>query len=470
MTNQLTNPQLKSSHIEALKHQLAGVIIQPEDEAYEEARKLYNGMIDKRPRLIVKCAEEADVKAAIQFARKHQMEVAIRSGGHNGAGLGSCDDGLLIDFSLMKAIHIDPEQKTARIEAGCTLGDIDKAMHSYGLAIPSGIISTTGIGGITLGGGIGYLTRKCGLTIDNLLEAQMVLADGSSVTANKDSHPDLFWAIRGGGGNFGVVTSFVFQLHEIKEVYAGPMFWPLEKSREVMEFYRDFTVKASNDLYGFFAFLVVPPTAPFPEELQGQNVCGIVWNYTGPAEKAEEVFKPIREFGPPVLDFVGWLPLPALQSMFDIFYPPGHQWYWRADFFEELTDEAITAFIKYGAQIPTGQSTMHLYPVDGKAHEVKSDETAWNYRHARWAEVIVGVDPDPAHKEKITAWCKNYYHATHPYSAGGAYINFMMEEGQDRIKATYGSNYDRLTEVKAKYDPDNFFHVNQNIQPKAALA
>ncbi len=470
MATHISNTQLAATQIEELKNQLTGKLIQPEDDSYEEARKLYNGMIDKRPRLIVKCSEVSDVKAAIQFGRKHSIPVAIRSGGHNGAGLGSCDDGLVIDLSPMKAIHVDAEQKTVRVEAGCTLGDIDKATHQHGLALPSGIISTTGIGGITLGGGIGYLTRKCGLTIDNLLEAEMILADGSSVIANKEQNQDLFWAIRGGGGNFGIVTSFLFQLHAIKEVYAGPMFWPLEKSREVMEFYREFTAQASNDLYGFFAFLVVPPAAPFPEDLQGKTVCGVVWNYTGPMEKAEEVFQPIREFGPPILDFVGPIPVPALQSMFDIFYPPGLQWYWRADFFEELTDEAITEFIRYGEKTPTGHSTMHLYPVDGKAHEVKSNETAWNYRNARWAEVIVGVDPDPANKEKITSWCKDYYNATHPYSAGGAYINFMMDEGQDRIKATYGNNYDRLTEIKAKYDPDNFFHVNQNIQPKAAMA
>lgn len=467
MINPATDSQRNPIYTEELKYQLTGVLIQPEDEAYEEARKLYNGMIDKRPRLIVKCAEADDVKAAVLFARKHQLEVAIRSGGHNGAGLGSCDDGLLIDLSLMKAIHIDPKQKTAKIQTGCILAEIDKATHEYGLALPSGIIGTTGIGGITLGGGMGYLSRKGGLTIDNLLEAEIVLASGELITANASSHADLFWAIRGGGGNFGVVVSFTFQLIPIKNVYAGPMFWPLEQAEEAMKFYDKITKSASDDLYGFFAFLIVPLGDLFPEHLRMKNVCGIVWCYTGPTEKAEEVFKPIREFGPPILDFVGEISMPALNGMFDALYPTGMQWYWKAHYVDELTDGCIQENIKHGSNIPSMHSTMHLYPIDGQVHEVSQSETAWAHRGTRWTQVIVGVDPDPTHANKITQWCKDYYEGMKPFASGnGAYVNFMMEEGQDRIKAGYGSNYDRLTDVKTQYDPDNFFHVNQNIQPK----
>jgi FAD/FMN-containing dehydrogenase len=468
MTNPIT--QLQPSQINELKQQLAGTLIQPEDNAYEEARQLYNAMIDKRPCLIAKCANAADVQAAILFARKNNLEVAIRSGGHNGAGLGSCNDGLLIDLSLMKGIDINPEQKTAKIQAGCLLSEIDKVTHEYGLALPSGIVGTTGIGGLTLGGGMGYLSRKGGLTIDNLLEAEIVLASGEVVTASKHSYPDLFWAIRGGGGNFGVIVSFTFQLVSVKNVYAGPMFWPLEQAEEAIKFYDEITKNASNDLYGFFAFLIVPPVDPFPGHLRMKNVCGIVWCYTGPMEKAEEVFKPIRAFGPPILDFVGEIPMPALNGMFDALYPTGMQWYWKAHYVDELTDGCIQENIKHGSKIPFAHSTMHLYPIDGQVHEVSQSETAWAHRGNRWTQVIVGVDPDPAHADKITQWCRDYYEGMKPYAAGsGAYVNFMMEEGQDRIRAGYGKNYDRLTEVKAQYDPDNFFHVNQNIEPKGRM-
>jgi hypothetical protein len=448
-----------------LKSSIQGEVILPGDGSYDEARQLYNAMIDKKPALIVKCSNNNDVATAIRFARENDLEISVRSGGHNGAGLGLCNNGLAIDLSLMKSIEIDAEKKVAQVEAGCTLGDIDQETHEHGLALPSGIISTTGIGGITLGGGLGYLTRKCGLTIDNLLEAEVVLADGSTVIANEQENTDLFWALRGGGGNFGVVTTFTFQLHEISEVYAGPMFWPLEQAKEAMQFYRDVMAKADHNLYGFFAFLMVPPGDPFPTHLHNQNVCGVVWNYTGPEDKREEVFAPIREFGPPILDFVGPLPLPALQSMFDALYPPGMQWYWKSDFFTELTDEAMDVFIQQGSEMPSYLSTMHLYPIDGKAHEVPEDATAWQHRDARWAEVIVGVDHDPARKDVIIDWCKSYYNATHPFASGGTYVNFMMEEDDGRIESTYGGNLSRLAQIKRKYDPENIFHHNQNIKP-----
>jgi hypothetical protein len=460
-----TTVRISESDLENLRLHFKGDLIQPQDPRYDEARSVYNGMINKTPALIAKCSDVADVISAVNFGQEHNLLVSIKSGGHNGAGLALCDDGLVIDLSGLKGIFIDPEKQTARVESGCVLKEVDHATQAFGMAIPSGIIGTTGIGGITLGGGIGYLTRTYGLTIDNLLEVQMVLADGSYITVNKDSHPDLFWAVRGGGGNFGVVTSFLFRLQPAGTTYAGPMFWSIEKAEEAMKFYDRIMQDADDDLYGFFAYLRVPPAPPFPEHLHNQNVCGILWNYAGPGDKAEEVFKPIREFGPPILDFVGQIPHSSLQTMFDALYPPGMQWYWRADFFDELSDEAIHQHVKYGSSVPTMHSTMHLYPVDGAASRIGRKDTAWNYRNARWSQVIVGVDPDPSNNDRIVSWCKEYYDALHPHSMGGAYVNFMMEEGRDRVKATYGENYSRLQGIKRKYDPDNFFRVNQNIEP-----
>ncbi len=452
--------------VEELKNRLRGEIIQPGDEGYDDARKVYNAMIDRRPALIARCADAADVIAAVNFGRENNMLTAVRGGGHNGAGLGICDDGLVIDLSGIKYTRVNPEARTVRVGGGCTWGDVDHATHAFGLATPTGIISTTGVGGLTLGGGIGHLTRKCGLTIDNLLAADLVLADGSFVTASADENEDLYWAIRGGGGNFGVVTSFLFRSHPISTVYAGPMLWDLEQATEVMQWYREFSPSAPEDVNGFFAFLTVPPGPPFPEHLHNRKMCGVVWCFTGPLDQAEEVFKPIRSFGPPALDLVGPMPYPMLQSMFDGLYPPGHQWYWRADFVNELSDEAIALHVKYGSEMPTMQSSMHMYPINGAAHRVGNDETAWAYRDANWAEVIVGVDPDPANNDRIISWTKDYWDALHPYSAGGAYVNFMMDEGQERVQATYGDNYERLVAIKNKYDPTNLFRVNQNIRPK----
>nr|MBA2713689.1 FAD-binding oxidoreductase [Rubrobacteraceae bacterium] len=342
--------------------------------------------------------------------------------------------------------------------------DVDHATHAFGLATPSGIISTTGVGGLTLGGGLGHLTRKCGLTIDNLVEADVVLADGSFVKASEEENEDLFWAIRGGGGNFGVVTSFLFRLHPISTVIGGPPLWPLEQAPEIMRWYRDFIAEAPEDLNGFFAFLTVPPGAPFPEHLHMKKMCGIVWCYTGPKEKADEVFAPVHEVGTPALHGVGEMPYPALQSAFDGLYTPGLQWYWKADFVNELSDEAIEEHMKH-AEAPTMHSTMHLYPINGAAHRVGKNDTAWSYREATWGMVIAGVDPDPANKERITDWARNYWEAIHPHSAGGAYVNMMMNEGQGRVRDSYRDNYDRLAAAKRKYDPTNLFRVNQNIKP-----
>jgi FAD/FMN-containing dehydrogenase len=457
---------LNEAAIAAFQSSLRGELIEPGDSSYEAARKVYNAMIERRPRLIARCADTADVMAAVKFAREQRLLVAIRGGGHNAGGLGVCDGGLVIDLSPMSHVHVDPKKKTVMVGAGALWRDVDHATHAFGLAVPSGIISTTGVAGLTLGGGIGYLTRRYGLTIDNLLAVEMVLADGRFVTANARENADLFWAVRGGGGNFGVVTTFLFKAQPVDTVYGGPMLWPMEDAAEMMRWYRNFIVKAPDDIYGFFAFHTVPPWAPFPEHLHNKKMCAIVWCYTGAMKKAEKVFRPIRDFKTPALDLVGPIPHPALQSLFDRLYPPGMQWYWKADFVNTLSDEAIAQHLKYGEKLPSPESTMHLYPINGAVRRVKKHATPWWHRDATWSQVIVGVDPDPANKEMVSAWAKEYWNALHPYAAGGAYINFMMEEGEDRIRATYGKNYDRLVKIKKRRDPANFFRVNQNIMPK----
>jgi FAD/FMN-containing dehydrogenase len=460
---------MQQQAISEFKGQLQGELIDPADPRYDEARKVYNGMISRKPRLIARCADIADVIAAVNFGRQNELRVSIRGGGHNAGGLGVCDDGLVIDLSPMKYAYVDPAARTVRVGAGSTWGEVDHATHAFGLAVPSGIISTTGVGGLTLGGGMGHLTRQYGLTIDNLLSADMVLADGSFVTASADENTDLFWAIRGGGGNFGVVTSFLFQAHPVRMVCAGPMLWPLDKAADIMKWYRDFITQAPEEINGFFAFMTVPPGPPFPENLHFQKMCGVVWCYNGLLEHAGEILEPLRNFHPPEFEFFAPMPFPALQGMFDGLYPPGLQWYWKADFVNELKDEAIALHIKYASQLPTMQSTMHLYPINGAAHKAANDDTPWSYRRATWSEVIVGVDPDPANKDQITEWARNYWEALHPFGAGGAYVNFMMDgEGDERIRATYLDNYERLVQIKTKYDPDNFFRVNQNIRPHAS--
>jgi hypothetical protein len=446
-----------------------GRLIGPEDADFDEARQVYNAMIDKRPALIAQCANPADVASAIAFAREHDLLLAIRGGGHNGAGLGTCDDGVVIDLSLLKDVEVDPKALTARVGGGCTWGEVDKVTNEHGLATPSGIISTTGVGGLTLGGGIGHLTRKHGLTIDNLLEAELVLANGEQVRASADENPDLYWAIRGGGGNFGVVTSFVFGLHPVGTVFGGPTFWPVELGPEVLTAYREFLPQAPRELNGFFAFHTVPPGPPFPAEIHLRKVCGVVWCYVGSEEDATKAIAPFLASVPePLMHGVGSMPHAALQGAFDGLYPAGDQWYWRADFVKEIPDGAVEVHAQFGANMPTMKSTMHMYPIDGAAHDLGSADTAWSYRDAMWGSVFAGVDSDPRNIDAIREWSIDYFEALHPYSAGGAYVNMMMDEGQERVRASYRGNYDRLARIKKEYDPDNLFRVNQNIQPAAA--
>ena len=443
---------------------LRGDLVTRESANYDEVRAIYNAMIDKKPAALARCVDAADVQTCVNYARDNGVPLAIRGGGHNAGGLGLVDDGLVIDLSPMRGIRVDPKKQTIRVQGGCRWGDVDHAGHPYGLTVPAGIISTTGCGGLTLGGGLGHLSRKYGLTIDNLLEADVVLADGSMVVASADENSDLFWALRGGGGNFGVVTSFLYRAAPVKNIFGGPTLWSLDRTEEIMKWYREFILQAPEELTGFFAFLTVPPGPPFPEHLHLKKMCGVVWCYSGDMAKAEELFAPILALKPD-LPGVQEMPMPALNSAFDPVYPPGHQWYWRADFFKELSDESIVEHAKWGAAMPTMQSSMHLYPIDGAVHRVAEGDTAWSYREANWAGVIVGVDPDPANKDMLRDWAVGYWDAIHPYSSGGAYVNFMMEEGQERVQASYRGNYDRLAKIKAKYDPKNLFKVNQNIVP-----
>ena len=443
-----------------------GTVIGPQDADYDRARTIYNAMFDKRPALIARPAGPDDVAKAIAFARSHDLPLAVRGGGHNGAGLGTVDDGVVIDLSLLKAIEVDPQARTVRVGGGSVWGEVDRATGEHGLATPSGIISTTGVGGLTLGGGLGYLTRKYGLAIDNLLEAELVLAGGEQVRASAEEHADLYWAIRGGGGNFGVVTSFLFRLNEVGTVIGGPTFWPVESGADVLSVYREFLPSAPRELYGFFAFATVPPAPPFPEELHLRKVSGIVWCYIGSEQQAAEAMAPLLDALPePLLHGVAPMPHAALQGAFDGLYPPGDRWYWRADFVKEIPDEAVEIHARFGAELPTMKSTMHLYPIDGAAHDVGPTDTAWSYRDAQWGSVFAGVDSDPANADAIRRWSVDYFEALHPYSAGGAYVNMMMDEGQERVRASYRENYDRLAKIKATYDPENVFRINQNIRP-----
>ncbi len=464
-----TRPEGSTPPYEELAAGLRGPTITPGDAGYDEARAVYNGMIDRRPAAIARCADVADVLTCVRFAREHGIDLAVRGGGHNAGGLGVWDNALVIDLSGMRSTTPDPAARTVRVDGGCTWGDVDHATGAFGMATPSGFLSTTGVGGLTLGGGIGYLSRRFGLTVDNLLSADVVLADGTVVTASSQSHPDLYWALRGGGGNFGVVTSFRFACHDIGErgmIIGGPVIYDLADTGAVLRWYRELLPSLPEELSGWFGLITVPPAPPFPEELWGRKACAIVWCFTGRHDRADDVLAPIRDFGSPLVMGLQEMPFQVLQSAFDALYPAGLQWYWKADFFHEISDRSIEVHEKYGSLMPAGHSTMHLYPIDGAAARVPGDGTAFAYRSGGWAGVIVGVDPDPANAGLITSWAKDYWEELHPTSAGGAYINFMMDdEGQERVRASYLGNYERLAKVKARYDHDNVFHINQNILP-----
>ncbi|MGH9151531.1 MAG: FAD-binding oxidoreductase [Acidimicrobiales bacterium] len=451
--------------IEGLRERVRGEVSTASDEGYHEARRVYNAMIDRRPLAVVRCVDAGDVMAAVDHARDGGLDLSVRGGSHSVPGFGTNDGGLVIDLSAMKGVRVDPAARTARAGGGCTWGDFNHATHAFGLATTGGIISTTGVGGLTLGGGIGYLSRGHGLSLDNLVSADVVTADGRFLVASEDDNADLFWALRGGGGNFGVVTSFEFRLHPVKEIYAGVFFYPLEHTRDVLDFYRSYIATAPEEMGGFPAFQIAPPLPFIPEEHHGRPFCVFVACWAGALEDGEKALEPIRTVAPTVAEMVTPMPYPALNSAFDGLVPPGLQHYWKASFATELTDGAIDAHVEHGPGVPVVNSTVHIYPVNGACHRVPADATAFAYRDATFATVVAGMWPDPADNERNIAWVKDYYKALEPHSASGGYVNFMAGDDQGRVRDNYRGNYDRLASVKQRYDPTNLFHLNQNIAP-----
>ena len=450
---------------DSLRDQVRGEVFTDGDEGYEEARSVYNAMIDKRPAVVIGAVDDADVIAGVRYAAESGLDLSIRGGGHSVPGFGTNDDGVVIDLGAMKGIRVDPEARTVRAQGGATWGDLDHATHPFGLATTGGIISTTGIAGLTLGGGIGYLTRGLGLSVDNLISADVVTANGKLIHASDEENADLFWAVRGGGGNFGVLTNLEYRLHPVDMIYGGPMFFEVDSARDVLNLYREFIADAPEQFGGFFGWQIAPPLPFIPEDRHGDTFCMIVSCWTGPLDDAEGVLKPFRDVALVVAEQVGPAPYPALNSAFDALLPPGLQHYWKANYAVDITDEAIDVHLEHGPKVPTMQSTVHLYPINGACHRVASDATAFGHRDASFAPVIAGMWEDPADNEANTAWVRDYAAALAPHSKEGGYINFMAADDQGRAAANYGANYDRLVDVKLEYDPDNLFHMNQNITP-----
>ena len=449
--------------LDQLRERTRGMVIDTEDPAYDVARKVYNGMIDRRPAVVVRPVNVGDVMAAVDLARENGLDLAIRGGGHSVPGFGTYDGGVVIDLSAMRGVHVDPVAGLARAEGGATWGDFNAATYPFGLATTGGIISTTGVAGLTLGGGIGYLDRAYGLSCDNLVSADVVTADGRFVTATEADNSDLLWALRGGGGNFGVVTSLQFRVHPVKDIYGGPMFYDLEDAESVLRFYREFIDDAPEQLGAFPAFQIAPPLPFIPEDRHGDTMFLVVACWAGPLDEGERVLKPFHDVAPVVAEFVGPMPYPALNSAFDALLPPGLQHYWKANFVTELTDEAIRAHLQHGPKVPVVNSTTHIYPINGACHRVAPDATAFAYRDANFAAVIAGMWPDPADNDANIRWVRDYYDAVAPQSERGGYVNFMADDDQDRVRDNYRGNYERLAQIKRKYDPGNLFHLNQNI-------
>ncbi|MGH2640629.1 MAG: FAD-binding oxidoreductase [Actinomycetota bacterium] len=454
-----------ASTVEELRGRTTGQVITRDDPGYDEARAVYNAMIDKRPSVVVRASETADVVAAVNHARDNGLPIAVRGGGHSVPGFGTVDDGIVIDLGLMREVTVDPTAKTARAQGGATWNVFNEATHAHGLATTGGFVSTTGIGGLTLGGGIGYLARGAGLSCDNLVGAEVVTAEGEIVTATEDDNGDLFWALRGGGGNFGVVTELRYRLHPVSDVYGGPMFFELSDGPALLRFFRDFMTDAPEELGMFPAFQIAPPLPFIPEDRHGDTFMAMVACWSGPPEDGEKVLQAVHDVAPVVAEHVGTAPYPALNSAFDALYPAGLQHYWKTSFATELTDAAIDVHMEYGPRVPAVNSTMHIYALNGAVQRVAPDATAFAYRDSTFATNIAGMWPDPADNEANTAWVRDYFDALAPHSEAGGYVNFMSGDDRDRIKASYRGNYERLVEIKRAYDPGNLFRVNQNIEP-----
>ncbi|WP_455834372.1 FAD-binding oxidoreductase [Pseudarthrobacter siccitolerans] len=459
-----------SDQFAVLREQVRGQVIEEDDADYESARRVYNGMIDRRPAAVLRVSQPADVMAAVRFARGLDIEVALRGGGHSAPGFGTVDGGLVLDFSARRGVRVDPALRTARVEPGATWADYNHATHAFGLASTGGIVGSTGVAGLTLGGGIGYLTRKYGLACDNLLSADVVLADGTFVTASQAENVDLFWALRGGSGNFGVVTSMEFRLYPVDMVHVGIMFFDAAIGAEIGAAYRDWIAAEPEEMGAFLGFHRGPPVPFLPEEWHGRPVAVIAGMWTGDLDAGPAHWQAMLEAGPALGSFFAPMPYPALNIMFDGLNAPGLQGYWKADFLRTLSDDALRTAVEFSPGIPTVHSANHFYPIDGAVNRVAPEATAFAYRDVKFAPVIAGQWPEPAENEKNIAWVRDYWAALHEYSEPGGYINFQDADDQSRIEDTLGSNYPRLAELKAKYDPDNFFHINQNIKSAATVS
>jgi FAD/FMN-containing dehydrogenase len=454
--------------LERLRGLLHGPLIVPGDEGYDDARSIWNGAIDRRPAGIARCTGVADVVVAVRFAREHRLDLAVRSGGHGVAGHALCDGGLVIDLSPMKGIRVDPTRRTARAEAGVLWGELDRETQLFGLATVGGIVTHTGIAGLTLGGGIGWLMRKFGATVDNLLTADVVTADGEFVSASEEENPDLFWGIRGGGGNFGIVTSFEYRLHQVGPiVLAGPIFHPLEDAGEVLRFYRDFIADAPDELTTIFALRMAPPLPFLPEEVHGKPIVMVGACYAGAPEDGAEVVRPLKQFGTPIVDLLEPKSYLELQSMFDPGAPHGWHYYWRSVELPPLTDGAIETLVDQASKVTSVQSYCIVFQLGGALARVGEGETAFSQRGTAHN---VGIDAawteDDPEGHRHIAWVRDFYDAMQPHAGDHVYLNFLGDEGGDRVRQAYGSrNYERLVELKRAYDPANFFRLNQNVAP-----
>ena len=452
--------------VQAFADATHGAVLQPGDDAYGEARTLFNAMIDKYPSYVVRCTGAADVMATVDFAREHDLRLAVKGGGHNFAGTAVCDDGLVIDCSPMDAVRVDPEARRARVEPGATWADVDHETQAYGLATTGGIVSHTGVAGLTLGGGQGYLARKHGLTIDNLVGADIVTAEGELVHASATENPDLFWALRGGGGNFGVVTSFEFKLHLLgPEVLGGAVFHPYEDARAALEFYRDFTVDAPDELACYALVARVPPEEPFPPAWQGEPAVAFAACYAGPIDDGEAALAPLRSFGDPIVDAIQPMPYTALQSAFDDGSPEGYRWYSKSHYLDGLPDEAIDTILDYTDPFPGPLTQVAIEPMGGAIADVDPTTTAFPHRDTSYSFGIWPGWADPENDDGLIGWAREFHEAMAPYTTDGVYANYLDRDESDRVEAAYGVNYDRLVEIKTEWDPENVFRMNQNIEP-----
>jgi FAD/FMN-containing dehydrogenase len=457
---------LKTEIIETFRAQMRGVLLTPEDPGYDNARTIWNVMIVRKPALIARCAGVADVMNSVSFARENDLLVAVRGGGHNIAGKAVCDGGLMIHLGGMKSVRIDPVSRRAYVEPGATLGDFDHEAQAFGLATPTGINSTTGIAGLTLGGGFGWLSRKYGLTADNLVSAEVVTADGKRVLANKNENEDLFWAIRGGGGNFGIVTLFEFQLHTVgPEVLAGLVVYPIDQARSMLEKYRNFVAQVPDDLTVWAVLRHAPPLPFLPEEVHGKKVVVFAFMYSGDMEEGKRVIEPMRHFGEVHGEHIGPTPFAAWQQAFDPLLTPGARNYWKSHNFKELNDSALDTTIEYVNQLPSPHCEIFIAQMGGQTSRLPSDATAYMERDAKFVMNVHARWETPEEDEKCVSWARAFFNAMAPYASGGVYVNFMSEDEAGRVGAVYGPNFERLSQIKKRYDPDNFFRVNQNIKP-----